>query len=282
MTTYAITGVTGHFGQNALKELAKLVPATDIVALARNTKKAQQIVPDGVEVRSGDYTDVIQLSKSLQGVDRLLFVSSQPGGPIPRLTQHQNVIAAAKEAKVGYIAYTSFPHADLAKAGLASDHKATEKLILESGMKYSFLRNNWYLENEAATLKAAASGKDFVYAAGEGKAGWALEKEYSEAAAKVLAAKETKNIHEFSGKARTYQDLAEAIDGDFKVVSLTDSEFRQGLADSRMDGDTIEVVASIQTLIRQGDLAKTSSDLPDVLGRSLTSISEAIKMVIGK
>jgi len=49
-----------------------------------------------------------------------------------------------------------------------------------------------------------------------------------------------------------------------------------------MDGDTIEVVASIQTLIRQGDLAKTSSDLPDVLGRSLTSISEAIKMVIGK
>jgi len=228
MTTYAITGVTGHFGQNALKELAKLVPATDIVALARNTKKAQQIVPDGVEVRSGDYTDVIQLSKSLQGVDRLLFVSSQPGGPIPRLTQHQNVIAAAKEAKVGYIAYTSFPHADLAKAGLASDHKATEKLILESGMKYSFLRNNWYLENEAATLKAAASGKDFVYAAGEGKAGWALEKEYSEAAAKVLAAKETKNIYEFSGKARTYQDLAEAIDGDFKVVSLTDSEFRQG------------------------------------------------------
>lgn len=282
MTTYAITGVTGHFGQNALKELAKLVPATDIVALARNTKKAQQIVPDGVEVRSGDYTDVIQLSKSLQGVDRLLFVSSQPGGPIPRLTQHQNVIAAAKEAKVGYIAYTSFLHADLAKAGLASDHKATEKLILESGMKYSFLRNNWYLENEAATLKAAASGKDFVYAAGEGKAGWALEKEYSEAAAKVLAAKETKNIHEFSGKARTYQDLAEAIDGDFKVVSLTDSEFRQGLADSGMDGDTIEVVASIQTLIRQGDLAKTSSDLPDVLGRSLTSISEAIKMVIGK
>ncbi|AUI72195.1 SDR family oxidoreductase [Companilactobacillus alimentarius] len=282
MTTYAITGVTGHFGQNALKELAKLVPATDIVALARNTKKAQQIVPDGVEVRSGDYTDVIQLSKSLQGVDRLLFVSSQPGGPIPRLTQHQNVIAAAKEAKVGYIAYTSFPHADLAKAGLASDHKATEKLILESGMKYSFLRNNWYLENEAATLKAAASGKDFVYAAGEGKAGWALEKEYSEAAAKVLAAKETKNIYEFSGKARTYQDLAEAIDGDFKVVSLTDSEFRQGLADSGMDGDTIEVVASIQTLIRQGDLAKTSSDLPDVLGRSLTSISEAIKMVIGK
>lgn len=282
MTTYAITGVTGHFGQNALKELAKLVPATDIVALARNTKKAQQIVPDGVEVRSGGYTDVIQLSKSLQGVDRLLFVSSQPGGPIPRLTQHQNVIAAAKEAKVGYIAYTSFPHADLAKAGLASDHKATEKLILESGMKYSFLRNNWYLENEAATLKAAASGKDFVYAAGEGKAGWALEKEYSEAAAKVLAAKETKNIYEFSGKARTYQDLAEAIDGDFKVVSLTDSEFRQGLADSGMDGDTIEVVASIQTLIRQGDLAKTSSDLPDVLGRSLTSISEAIKMVIGK
>lgn len=46
MTTYAITSVTGRFGRVAVKELAQLVPATDIVALARNTEKAAVLVRD--------------------------------------------------------------------------------------------------------------------------------------------------------------------------------------------------------------------------------------------
>jgi len=282
MTKYALTGVTGHFGQNALKELVKLVPATDVVALARNTQKAQAMVPEGVEVRAGDYTDVDQLSDSLKGIDRLLFISSQPGGPVARLTQHQNVIAAAKKAGVGYIAYTSFPHADIATVALASDHKETEKLIQESGMKYSFLRNNWYLENDAAGLKEAAKGNDFIYSAGNGKVGWALENEYSEAAAKVLASKDTKSVYEFAGESRTYAELAEEISGEFKVTSLTDTEYSKLLKDSGMDDGTIGIIISIQDLISDGALTEDTTDLPDVLGHALVPISEAIKTVVSE
>ena len=282
MTTYGVTGATGHFGQNAIKELAKLVPASNIVALARNTQKAEQIVPKGVEVRSGDYTDEKQLEESMKGIDRLLFISSQPGGPVARLTQHENIVKAAKNAKVGYIAYTSFPHADISEAPLASDHKATEKLILEAGIGHSFLRNNWYLENEAATIKAAVSGQPFVYAAGDGRTGWALESEYSEAAAKVLASSTTKDIYEFAGASRTYQDLADAIKGDFDVKSLSISDFKKALQNSGMDEGTAEVVASIQDLIRQGNLDENSADLPEVLGRELTPLAKALAIVSEK
>lgn len=282
MTTYGVTGATGHFGQNAIKELAKLVPAANIVALARNTQKAEQIVPEGVEVRSGDYTDEKQLEESLKGIDRLLFISSQPGGPVARLTQHENIVKAAKNAKVGYIAYTSFPHADISEAPLASDHKATEKLILKTGIDHSFLRNNWYLENETATIKAAFNGKPFVYAAGDGKVGWALESEYSEAAAKVLTSNTPKDIYEFSGTSRTYQDLANAIKGDFNVKSLSISDFQKDLQDSGMDEGTAEIVASIQDLIRQGNLDENSDDLPKVLGRELTPLTKALEIVSEK
>jgi NAD(P)H dehydrogenase (quinone) len=109
MTTYAITSVTGRFGRVAVKELAQLVPATDIVALARNTDKAAALVPAGVTVRAGDYTQPAELVQSLQGVDKLLFVSSIPSRVMPRPQQHQNVIDAAKQAGVSFIAYTSFP-----------------------------------------------------------------------------------------------------------------------------------------------------------------------------
>lgn len=280
MTKYAITGVTGTFGGNAIKELVKLISTNDIVALARNIEKAKTMVPEGVEVRSGDYDNEAELENSLKGIDRLLFVSSQPGGSVPRLTQHQNVVKAAKEAGVSYIAYTSFPHANNSTALLAADHKATEQAIKDSGLKYSFLRNNWYLENEAASLKAADNGDAFVYSAGDGRVGWALEAEYSEAAVKVLVNENAKDIYEFSGASRTYRDLADAISGDFEVKSLSDDEYTKVLKDSGMDDGTIGVVIAIQDSISNGQLDEKTTDLTDVLGHELVPISEAIEKVV--
>ncbi|WP_369385612.1 NAD(P)H-binding protein [Lacticaseibacillus camelliae] len=174
MTTYAVTGATGRFGQRALQYLAAKISTSDIVALARNTEKAKTLDPAGITIRQADYTDVDQMTQALKNVDRLLFISSVPGGAVSRSQQHQNVVTAAKRAGVNYIAYTSFPHADVSTAALAADHHATEQAILDAGIKHSFLRNNWYLENEMPRLKAAAAGQDFLYAAGEGKVGWPL------------------------------------------------------------------------------------------------------------
>lgn len=282
MTTYAVTGSTGHFGQNAIKQLLKLAPNDQIIALARNTKKAEELLPKEVRILPGDYTNPQQLEESLTGVDKLLFVSSQPGGPVTRQVQHQNIVTAAKNAGVKYIAYTSFYHADRATAPLADDHKATEKMIKNSGFKYSFLRNNWYLENDADKIKAAVNHQDFVYAAGDGRVGWALEDEYSEAAARVLVMKDTKEIYEFAGKPRTYQELAQNIAAKFKIVSLSIEDLRHALKDSGMDKAVIEIVVSIQELIRDGNLDGDSDDLPNVLGRPLTALPEAIKSVINE
>ncbi|WP_334333218.1 SDR family oxidoreductase [Companilactobacillus sp. HBUAS59544] len=282
MTTYAVTGSTGHFGQNAIKQLLKLAPNDQIIALARNTKKAEELFPKEVRILPGDYTNPQQLEESLTGVDKLLFVSSQPGGLVTRQVQHQNIVTAAKNAGVKYIAYTSFYHADRATAPLADDHKATEKMIKNSGLKYSFLRNNWYLENDADKIKAAVNHQDFVYAAGDGRVGWALEDEYSEAAARVLVMKDTKEIYEFAGNPRTYQELAQNIVTKFKIVSLSIEDLRHALKDSGMDEAVIEIVVSIQELIRDGNLDGDSDDLPNVLGRPLTALPEAIKSVINE
>lgn len=282
MTTYAITGVTGHFGQAAVKVLAQLVPANDIVALARNTEKAQGIVPAGVTVRPGDYTKPEQLRESLAGVDRLLFISSQPGAAMPRAQQHENVVHAAKAAGVQFIAYTSFPNAATNDMPLAADHKLTEQLIKESGLQYAFLRNNWYLQNEAATLNAAAAGHDFVYSAGAGKAGWALEREYAEGAVKVLVMDKPQSVYEFAGQARTYKDLADAMTGDFKVQSVDDAAYKQGLLAAGLDEGTADLVTGFQTMIRAGQLDENTTDLPDVLGHALTPIADAIKEVVGQ
>lgn len=275
---YGITAATGHFGQVAVKELVGLVGADNVVAIVRNLEKAKQLLSDDIEIRQGDYDDKNSLVSAFEGLDKVLFISSQPGGKIIRLEQHTNVVDALKE----FVAYTSFPHADQAKSALASDHTATEKLIVESGIKHSFLRNNWYLENEAGFL----NGEDIVYAAGDGKVGWALEREYAEGAVKVLVSDETKDVYEFAGASRSYADLAKAVGEvygkEIAVTNVASDDYKAGLEKAGLDENTIGFILMIQDLIKQGELTEETSDLVDVLGHELKALPEAIKEVIGR
>jgi NAD(P)H dehydrogenase (quinone) len=282
---YAVTGATGKFGQTVVKVLAENVDNADIIALARNTEKAEKLLP-GIEARPGSYDSEEVLEKSLQGVDKLLLISSIPGQAVSRIQQHKNVINAAKKAGVRFIAYTSFPHADKAKSPLAVDHKNTEQAIRESGIGYSFLRNNWYLENERMQIPAAINNKPFVYSAGDGRVGWALEREYAEAAAKVLMSTEPKTVYEFSGPQHSYDDLARTLkvltDNDFEVMSLSDDEYRKRLVAIGYSPQAAAGIVSMQKLIRDGDLAETSNDLPQALGHPLPTFEESLKEVINK
>ena len=71
---------------------------------------------------------------------------------------------------------------------------------MKTGIPYSFLRNNWYLENEISSIQGILAGAPWVTAAGYGKVGWALQQDYAEAAATVLAGNEHENtVYELSG-----------------------------------------------------------------------------------
>lgn len=282
---YAVTGATGKFGQTVVKVLAENIDNRDIIALARDTEKAEKLLP-GIEARPGSYDSEETLEKSLKGVDKLLLISSIPGQAVSRIQQHQNVINAAKKAGVRFIAYTSFPHADSAKSPLAVDHKNTEQAIRQSGIGYSFLRNNWYLENERQQIPAAVNNRPFVYSAADGKVGWALEREYAEAAAKVLLMDDPKTVYEFCGPQRSYDDLARALrvvtDNDFEIMSLSDEEYQKRLIATGHSPQAAAGIVSMQRLIRNGDLEETSNDLPEALGHPLPTLEESLKEVIDK
>lgn len=281
MTTYAVTGATGRFGRHAIQALRQLAPDADIVALARNLDKAKRVLPAGVTVRPGDYDNLAQLRESLSGVDRLLFISSLPGGPVPRATQHQHVVDAAKDAGVSFIAYTSFPHANDNPMPLAADHKLTEAMITAAGLDHSFLRNNWYLENDTAAIQAAAAGQPILHAVGDVHIGWALEAEYAEAAARVLVSEAPRAVYEFAGPMRRYADLAAAL-GHAGTMALTPDALKaelmaQGVAPSAAAG-----IAGMQAAIATGGLDEKTDDLPEVLGRALTPLPEAMAQVMAE
>ena len=149
----AITGATGQLGQHVIEELLKTVPASQIVAIVRNPAKAEALRQQGVVVRQADYTDEAAFTTALNGVDKLLLISSSEVGQ--RAPQHRAVIDAAKAAGVKLIAYTSLLRADTSALGLAAEHKETEAALRASGVPFVLLRNGWYAENYAGTAPTA-------------------------------------------------------------------------------------------------------------------------------
>src|SRR5690348_13818112 len=130
--TIVVTGATGHFGRLAIASLlAKGVPAGEILGLGRQVEKIADL---GVPVKHVDYDDQAALEAAFADADKVLFVSGNEFGKRPQ--QHRNVVAAAKQAGVGLVVYTSAPKADTTDMLLAADHLATERVLAESGVPY--------------------------------------------------------------------------------------------------------------------------------------------------
>ncbi|MBJ3593066.1 SDR family oxidoreductase [Salmonella enterica subsp. enterica serovar Saintpaul] len=280
----AITGATGQLGQHVIETLLHTVPASQIVAIVRNPGKATALSQQGITVRQADYTDEAAFTHALQGIDKLLLISSSEVGQ--RTPQHRNVINAAKAANVKFIAYTSLLHADRSPLGLHVEHVETEKLLADSGIPYVLLRNGWYTENYLASAPAALEHGVFIGAAGTGKIASATRADYAAAAARViseeghagkiyelagdegwtlsqLAAELTKQ----SGKEVVYQNLSEA---DF-AAALKGFGLPDGLADMLADSD---IGAS------KGGLFDDSQTLSKLIGRPTTSLADSVNAIV--
>lgn len=139
----AVTGATGNLGQLIVMDLVNRVEPERVAVVVRSPQKAVQIAPDGVEIRQGDYDDYESLVAAFAGINTLMFISNSDVQK--RMTQHENVINAAKAAGVGHVMYTSY--IDINGEGpLAQTHLATEEMIKGSGLPFTFLRNNLYMD----------------------------------------------------------------------------------------------------------------------------------------
>ncbi|MFJ8308996.1 MULTISPECIES: NAD(P)H-binding protein [unclassified Streptomyces] len=179
-----VTGATGALGRLVVDELLARVPASEVAAVVRDKEKAAHLAARGVELRIADYSEPATLAGAFEAGDRVLLISGSEVGR--RVPQHTAVIEAAKAAGVAQLAYTGILGGPGADFSLAAEHKATEQLILDSGLPYTFLRNGWYTENYTANLAPVLAHGAVVSNAGEGRVASAARADYAAAAAAVL------------------------------------------------------------------------------------------------
>ena len=279
-----VTGATGKLGSKVVDSLLKTLPANQLAVSVRNPEKAEGLRARGVEVRQGDFDQPETLDTAFAGIDRLLIISAD-GDNDTRTRQHANAVQAAERAGVKFIAYTSIVNATESKNLFAPTHVATEAAILKTGIPYSFLRNNWYLENEIGSIQGVMSGAPWVTSAGNGKVGWSLQKDYAEAAATVLLGNGHENtVYEFSGKPLTQEELVSELQAvlgkEILLQQVSDEKYAEIMKGLGLPDFVIPIVLGIQESIRNGSLDVVSDDLEKVLGRPATPIKEALAQLV--
>jgi NAD(P)H dehydrogenase (quinone) len=284
--TVAVTGATGHLGRLVLDDLlARGTAPDDVVAVVRDPSRATDLAERGLQVRLGDYDRPDTLGAALKGVDTLLLVSGNEVGR--RVAQHRAVVEAAVAAGVARLAYTSITRADTTPLLLATEHRETERLVRASGLRYTLLRNSWYVENYTEQLGTTLEHKAILGSAGSGRVSAATRADYAAAAAAVLVGDGPSNhAYELGGDtaftlAEYAGTLSELTGEQIAYVDQPPAEYQAFLESVGVPGAMAQVLADSDLGLARGDLLVESGDLSGLIGRPTTSLADAIRAALG-
>ena len=284
MSMIAITGASGQLGRLVIENLLTRHPADHLVAVVRDPAKVADLQARGVQVRVADYNHPEALVAALQGVHKLLLISSSEVGQ--RVSQHRHVITAAQQAGVGLVAYTSLLHADRSPLGLAQEHRETEALLRAAGLPHVLLRNGWYTENYAAGVPAALQYGVVLGSAADGKIASASRADYALAAATVLSLDDQAGrVYELAGdQAYTLSELAAEIvrqSGQPVVYRhLPEADYQAALVQAGLPAGLAAMLANSDVGVSLGGLFDDSRQLSRLIGRPTTPLAEVVKAAL--
>ena len=301
---FAVTGVTGEVGRRVAEGLARLRAEQRLIA--RDPARAPRM--PGVEVATvSGYSDARAMGAALAGVETLFLVSAHDimgirhralmsGQPVPaydRLHEHIAAVAAAAAVGVERIVYLSFVNpAPDATFILGREHFHTEEHIRSSGLAFTFLRQNMYMDK---VPQHVARGDVIRAPAGDGRVAWVSRADVAAAAVAVLTGTgHDGQTYDITGPealtmAETAQRLAVALGRDITYEAQSPHEARALRNTSRMEemdavrrertgegltDEELEIWISHYVQIAGGQVGAVSDAVPLLSGRPAESLAD--------
>jgi len=270
-----ITGATGNIGGRVARALAGGGVAQRLVV--RDPSRAPSL--PGVEVARANYGDFEAVRRALAGCRTVLMVSASESAI--RLDEHRTFVDAAADAGVEHLVYTSYVGAAPdATFTLARDHFATEEHIKASGMAWTFLRDNLYLD-----FLPRMVGADGVVRgpAGSGRLAAVAQDDVAAVAVGVLreAGAHAGSTYDLTGpEALTLAEVAAVLTEYLaREISFHDETVEEAFASRASYGAPdwqVEAWVSTYTAIAAGELAGISDDVERLVGRPPLSLREVL------
>ena len=275
----AVTGVTGNLGGMVARLCKK--NKIEVRNLARNVEKAEKL--GFYNVFKSSYDKSADTVKSLERIEVLFMVS---GSENPnRVQQHKDFIDAAKVAGISHVIYLSFYNASKNSIfTLGRDHYATEEYIKENGFKYTFLRDNFYVDFFVDLCREYSEIKG---PAGNGKVSAVVRSDVSEVVAKILENPEkwenqTLNMTgpEELSMAEIVKAVSEYFGKEIKYIEETVEEAYESRKIWKAEQWEYDSWVSTYTAIAENEQSDISNDIEKVLGRKATSLTEYLEKIV--
>ena len=256
----------GKVGAEAARLLAER--GEPVRVLVRDPKKATALAEAGAEVAQGDLDVPATIDAAMHGVSAVVLVS--PAIP----AQELNVVASAVRAGAGHVVkITSKASADSPIARRRGQAEIEHGLIA-SGLGYTLLRNNAYMQNLLMAGPSIAETSSFGSAAGDGRVGMIDARDVAAVAAQIAAAPAPhagKTYWPTGPEAITFAEAAAALS---KLLGrpvtfhpLTVEEQTQAMIDIGLPGSLAAMNAQAVALFAEGEADYVTDDVRSILGR---------------
>lgn len=284
-----ITGATGQLGIAVIHQLLQKVPASQIAALVWDQTKAVNLIKQGITIHLGSYDDIDALNNAIKGIETVLLIAGTDEEN--RVSQHQNLVNAAKKAGIRRIMYTSRALKDPATLvnQLMKGHFQTEDYIKASGLPYTLFQNILYMDAIPQFVGGDAVFERGIHIpAGRGRVALALRSEMGEAIANALAATDEGNItyHLTNRESYSFYDVAAVLtDLSGKRVTYTPAEpatFETQLIGRGLPDVVARRITGFITDIANGQEDIVSPDLENLLGRKPTSLKQGLTLLYNR
>lgn len=268
-----ITGASGNVGREVLKQIA--ATGVKVRAAFQSVGKAA-IAPSGVDIVTMDYNQPETLQKALQGVERVFLV----GPPTPNLPAlERKAVDEIKRSEARYVVKLS------AMGGRGAifprQHADSEDYIKSSGLTYTFLRPNGFMQNfinyNAATINTQNA---FYGSQGDGEVSHIDIRDIAAVAVKTLTGDGhegkayTLTGPEALSNARVAEILSDDTGREINHVDLPPEQFKQALVGAGLPEWSADALVDLQQFYRAGKASEVTGDVEQLLGRKPISFEQ--------
>jgi uncharacterized protein YbjT (DUF2867 family) len=281
--TILITGATGTVGSEVVKQLSSNMTDINIKAAVHSIENAKKVQYDKVEVVQIDYNKPETLKEAFKDADKLFLLTH----PSPKSAEHEsNLVTEAKKAGIRHIVKQSIMGADLqADVEAMRLHRQAEKIIEESGIPYTFLRPNEFMQGfinfQGPTIK---SNNAFYLPAQDAKVSIVDVRDIAAVAVKALTDdnKHNNKTYLITGpETLSYYQAAEILSNatgkKISYVNVSDEEARAAMKEMGMNDWLINTILELYNYFRKGYASEVSSAVEEVTGKKQITFAQFAK-----
>ena len=274
--TILVTGATGNLGRSVVQALR--TTGFRVKAASRHPETIPSA--ENVEAVRMDYDDPSTLAPALAKVKGVFLVAPPMDPEAP--AKLEPVIEKARTLGVEHIVFNSALGADQNEQ---SPLRIVERALIASGVNYTILRPNFFMENFSAGFVSPmikSQGSIFL-AAGEGKTSFISTKDIAEVAATAFAKKLFGKEYNLTGPdaldhTEVARIISRAIGKKVTYQPLSEEAMLQGARQAGMPEGAVQYMRVLYAAVRAGYAAAVTDDVKLVTGRKPMSFEAFVEM----